>query len=908
MLQNMEGSISGLLAHPSVSKGIKGALQKPGGARYYRCALQVNPFAYLKRHAKQTSFADEDDYNAAMVQACQANGVDVIAITDHFRVDTAESLANAARAAGIRVFTGFEANTSDGVHLLCLFPETTSLADIGLVIGACGVTGFNSESPQADKNCEQLLALIRERGGVTIAAHACSASGLLRTLSGTSRVRTWLSRDLMAVALPGSRADAPTEFRKILSNKDGAHKRIRPVAVINASDVSDPASFATPAATTFVKMSEVSVEGLRQAFLDWESRICLNTDDTPDDHVELIAVAWDGGLLDGQSMQLNKNLNVLIGGRGAGKSTVIESLRHVFACMPKGAEANRSYDSFVKNVLRNGTKISVLIRSPKPSTQYYLLECVVPNRTTIRNGAGALVDGLVPLDIMPGLECYGQHEISELTRSPEKLAHLLSRFVAKDTSRDAEKSDLTHKLGKSRSDIERLNTDLRKYEDDISSLPALREKLDRYDKAGLKNRLADKTILDRELRAFAAARQEVESLTKCIQSTVENSAVSHAAFSEEELGSFPRVELLREADQALVELENKIGSALFSITKAIQEAGPQFDDIERRWHEATATVTQDYESTLRDLQKQGVDGSDFISTQNQVAELEVKEEHLTKLRARKAEKIRDRREFVAAWENVKAQEFRALEAAAKKVGRKLQGRVRVRVRRGEALTPLEAVLRKSVSGQGPGVAIEKFKEAASLSIPDVAEAIRAGSVALTERYGLTPASAEKIASGGESLSMQVEEVDLPAEAIIELNVSREEGVDNWKQLDDLSTGQKATAVLLLLLLGSDAPLLIDQPEDDLDNRFITDVIVPTMRVEKEKRQFIFSTHNANIPVLGDAEQIVGLTPVVEFGVERTLVPNHLVGSIDTEGVREMVRELLEGGRAAFELRREKYGF
>jgi AAA domain, putative AbiEii toxin, Type IV TA system len=133
-------------------------------------------------------------------------------------------------------------------------------------------------------------------------------------------------------------------------------------------------------------------------------------------------------------------------------------------------------------------------------------------------------------------------------------------------------------------------------------------------------------------------------------------------------------------------------------------------------------------------------------------------------------------------------------------------------------------------------------------------------------------------------------------------------VQSWKELDQLSTGQKATAVLLLLLLEADAPLVVDQPEDDLDNRFIADCIVPAMREEKRKRQFIFSTHNANIPVLGDAEQIVGLVPLVEGGVERATIPEELCGSIDTPAVKELVKELLEGGQAAFEFRKQKYGF
>src|SRR5690606_17030114 len=118
----------------------------------------------------------------------------------------------------------------------------------------------------------------------------------------------------------------------------------------------------------------------------------------------------------------------------------------------------------------------------------------------------------------------------------------------------------------------------------------------------------------------------------------------------------------------------------------------------------------------------------------------------------------------------------------------------------------------------------------------------------------------------------------------------------------------ATALLLLLLLGSDSPLLIDQPEDDLDNRFIVDRVVNRMREEKRRRQFVFATHNANIPVLGDAELIIGLTTTGDPNrVQGTVRDEHL-GSIDESSVRRLVEDVLEGGREAFQLRRLKYGY
>jgi hypothetical protein len=203
--------------------------------------------------------------------------------------------------------------------------------------------------------------------------------------------------------------------------------------------------------------------------------------------------------------------------------------------------------------------------------------------------------------------------------------------------------------------------------------------------------------------------------------------------------------------------------------------------------------------------------------------------------------------------------------------------------------------------------LERLRGKDDLNLADLGTTVTEGAAALVKKYGFSQSAAEHVANGGINLALEIEECEVPAEAVLELNVGTEQS-PTWKELEQLSTGQKATAVLLLLLLESDAPLIVDQPEDDLDNRFIADCVVPTMREEKGKRQFIFSTHNANIPVLGDAEQIVGLTPSVESGVERTTIPPELCGSIDTPTVKDLVKDLLEGGQEAFEFRREKYGF
>lgn len=162
------------------SQALNEALKQPNGARFYRCALQVNPFAYHGRHAKQSNYQNEAVYNAAIIEACHANNIEAIAVTDHYRINDSLGLVNAARAAGIFVFGGFEAASSDGVHFLCLYdPDKDSLLE--RFIGKFGVHDHASLSPLGDKNCLELLECAHDQGGIAIAAHVAADNGLLVT-------------------------------------------------------------------------------------------------------------------------------------------------------------------------------------------------------------------------------------------------------------------------------------------------------------------------------------------------------------------------------------------------------------------------------------------------------------------------------------------------------------------------------------------------------------------------------------------------------------------------------------------------------------------------------------------------------------------------------------------------------
>jgi hypothetical protein len=109
------------------------------GARWIRAALQVNPFAYQGKNQPSTSFSTEDDYNKALLDECEALSIELIAITDHWAVDTASGLIAAAADRGIVALPGFEANSSEGVHLLVILETGAEQSAVNAAIGACGV-------------------------------------------------------------------------------------------------------------------------------------------------------------------------------------------------------------------------------------------------------------------------------------------------------------------------------------------------------------------------------------------------------------------------------------------------------------------------------------------------------------------------------------------------------------------------------------------------------------------------------------------------------------------------------------------------------------------------------------------------------------------------------------------------
>lgn len=653
-------------------------------------------------------------------------------------------------------------------------------------------------------------------------------------------------------------------------------------------------------------MDAPTIEGLRHAFLDHESRIRLNTDPVPGDHPEILGMEIESErFLKGLKVRFNEGLNVLIGGRGAGKSALIECVRYVLGVAPLGTEAAKAHKAIIDKVACSGTKITLHVQTYKPDKRRYRIERVVSQGIKVIDEHGDEVS-LSVHDLLGSVSVYGQSELAELARDQAKLTELLSRFVESDDVLDEEAVAVDNRLAESRARLIAIADDIETLRERQAPLASTLATLERYKDSGVEERLAEQSAVVKSEGLVTLAKERLQPILDLAEALKREVPIPKGEFEGESLNDTAAPDSVNSLHSVLLGVDETISSVVTQIEAALVAAGVGIDTASAGVASAKRLVAAEFEATLRELQKEKVDGADFIRLREQVARLQPLSGQIDRLE-QQAKEIREKREAdLARVRDLTDEKLKRLEATAKRVSKALEDGLRVTVVRGQDRRNLTALVR----GLGGRLAEAQaaLEAAPNLDVGQLAAACREGPETVVREFGFTEMQAAKLCAAGEDFFMALEQTELLPVTRIELNIAPPKGPAQWRALGDLSVGQKATALLYLLMLDSDGPLVLDQPEDNLDNRFVSKTVVPMVRAEKRRRQLIFATHNANIPVLGDAEQIIAIDADGEAERGRIrLEPDHM-GSIDSPKVAVEVREILEGGRAAFEDRRVRYGF
>ena len=173
-------------------------------ARFWRCALQVNPSGYQSKYRGTEHGLDEATYNQQLLDHCLAQDIKVVGIADHGNVDAVDGLRRFLEPHGIVVFPGFEIASSEKIHMVCLFPEGTTKDQLNRYLGRLDLTDVQDTVWPSGKTCLDLAQTIFDLGGFWYAAHMTGDNGLLRlNQDGGGLVHIWkteaLQRDRKSV-------------------------------------------------------------------------------------------------------------------------------------------------------------------------------------------------------------------------------------------------------------------------------------------------------------------------------------------------------------------------------------------------------------------------------------------------------------------------------------------------------------------------------------------------------------------------------------------------------------------------------------------------------------------------------------------------------------------------------------
>lgn len=875
-------------------------------AKFWKCSLQLNPWTYAQEYQASKHGLTEDAYNAAIVERCVKSEIQVVGIADHGCVDGVEKLRQSLEAAGIVVFPGFEIASTEKVHMVCLYPSGTSISKLNQFLGRLELPNDSKKTAPSTLGCLAIADRVLEQGGFWYAAHATGASGLLRlNQDGGGLAHIWSSCDhVFAAQIAGTIDSIPEpEVQKILRNKNPDYKRERPIALLNSKDVRRPVDLENPRVFSWIKMTSPTLEALQLACRDPESRTRLSDEVNPAYYSRIERIVVKRGYLEDLELDLSPNLNAVVGGRGTGKSTLIEAIRYALQLTPASKDAARAHNGIIDaNFGKEKAGIEITLSSFEQNSERYVVSRYHGDPAKVLDDSGKVLK-LSPKDVLPRVEVYGQNELLAIVQDDSAKASLLGRFLPDDSAVRQQVAKLENELRKNRLEIDGLEAKVSEIATKLDQLPALVDKEKSFKKLGLEKELEQVKTRETQRAYTSEAGEAIGELATTVETfhnEIEDLEVPELP------GDCPTAPLKGFAD-AVVAAKKGVMKAAAQARQAIDEAKKAFIASKVSFDEAVASDEHDFNKSVNKMPAlKGKTAAqltaEYKRVSSDIAKLKPlgaqKTTHSTKLLTLNQERA-NLLERLAKARNTR---WTDLGKAVKTLNKRLEGQLRVEFEPGRVRGPLKDFL---INCRLEGIGEKRLAwidEAENLSVADLVNVIREGSDVLMNRFkkaGMQKQVADCLAALSAPQLRELEELNLPERMELLLNVTRDG--ENYREVGKLSTGQQCTAILHLLLLDNKDPLIIDQPEDNLDNAFIAEHIVNELRTSKTKRQFVFATHNANIPVFGDAEWIGVLHE--EEGRSKLRAS----GSIDAPDVKEFAANILEGGREAFNHRREKYG-
>ena len=854
----------------------------------------------------------------------------------------------------LHLFPGVEISVQGGFHLLAIFDPSATSQTISDLLAQVDYQGTRGDSDGVTRiGAAQVVERILAAGGLAIPAHVNGDKGLLRVEPSTRRcvmdantVKAILQEPgILALEWTASSSPVPMVLDEL---------KLR-FASVAGSDCHSFQGTAVPGSRyTWIKMApQPSLEGLRLALLDGQEVSVRRSDEsngfapfnTPEHFIESIEIRnarYMGCGKQPANLSLNPYFNALIGGRGTGKSTVVHALRLAYRRekeLSPTSEAGQTFKRF-NQVARSRNdegglraETSVCVQVQRDGMPYRLIwrqdgqghaveEWDAAMCSFKPSASQAITEQRFPVRL------FSQGQIAALAGDSQQALLKVIDDAAGTQSQQAAFEEAKRAFLAARAQMRELDGKLQGREALTLALQDIQRKLARFegaDHAALLKNYQRTNRQSRELERQFDASAELATRLKALAADLLAEDLPDGLFDTAEDG--PALSIVQALHAAIAKAQQDVERA----ANVLQERGQVLrGELEASpWFARIDAAKTAYEQLKADLQQQGVsDPSEYgrLVQEKQRQEIELKKlEALQKQHTELREKAQSLLEQVqSARRAISAQRSAFLQAT-------LQGNPFVRIELIPYSRDAQGIERslREVLGAAEGKYVDDLYQEQEGASPKGLVADLLGTVDLVEQPGVwdTAAFEQALLTQKKRLSQacrgQAEfggwfnkflkaEADKRPEFVdhilcwfpedgLQVEYSRKGDGRDFQSIGQASAGQRAAAMLAFLLAHGNEPLVLDQPEDDLDNHLIYGLVVQQIRSNKLRRQLIIVTHNPNIVVNGDAELIYAL----EFDKGQCQIKER--GSLQDQTMRREVCQVMEGGEEAFERRYQRLG-
>lgn len=927
------------------------------GSHYYKCDFQVHTPRDANWDGRRATTAEERKaYAEELIQACRTKDLDAIAITDHhdfcFFPYVKEAAASEVDVAGnpipkgdqIVVFPGLELTLSSpscqAILLLDANFDETKFGDILTTLtiesiddAEVNVPTVNPISPTAITNLNHLEERLNQ--------HAWLKGKFIILPNVTDQghkdlLRVGFHKHYMEMHCVGGYVDGNySRIRKGRKNiLEGRQQKngYKSLAVFQTSDNRKRDHSDLGSHITFVKWSEPTAEALRQACLAKESRLSLEEPLMPNLWINSVTVT-KSKFLGSVELDFNQQYNVIIGGRGTGKSTILEYLRWGLCDQPVESEDMDIVQNRRKNLIDNTLQKfdgEVQVEFLLNDVPHIVKRNSKKQEILLKIGDGdfeAATEQQV-CNLLP-IQAYSQKQLSSVGVRIDELKRFIELPIKQELDQIcSDVRDIQARMRAAYGNLIRMNEIKAEVDKNNVEIASLTEQLDKLRK-GLKGlSKADQEIIEQKAK-YDEEEAIIEALQNELDTAKENVQMLVDSFTEEDKDDEEGEEIENKA--VIKNIRNKfdikfdqIGKGVESLSNLFEPASlKEISDAVNEWNKLKTAFDKKYEAAKAKARV----------NQQQLDQMQALEKRIGVLKKQQTEKRnalaalgtpeKEYKTLRSTWNRLHASKVTALENQCDQFTALSGGLIKAEIKNNLDIAGLTQKLKMAFAGMNiKEDKIDKIcqfllkssdpftdwntilAEFEALALHSMEGPGEIPDTPILNECNFIDTERERIATQFDSvrwLDLSVSELEFNPKFDYCTNEADGESI----LFSQASAGQQATALLTVLLNQPGAPLIIDQPEDDIDSKMMKEIIEQVWKA-KRKRQLIFASHSANFVVNGDAELVV-CCDYTKAG-DQTHGIIKAAGAIDNEVIREEIILVTEGGRVAFKLRMDQYGF